>query len=120
MQELNRESGWDKLMKEASEELRSWRQKHNRASFTAIEEKVDEQLSRVRKQVLQDLAMSSTNADIAVQAEEGRAKCPSCGAQLRSEGKRRRVLVTEHEQEIELERSYASCPECGDSLFPPG
>lgn len=30
-----------------------------------------------------------------------------------------RTLVTEHDQTIELSRSYATCPECGAGLFPP-
>lgn len=120
MNAMNRASGWEKLMEEAEEALRRWRGKHSRATFAEIEDEVDEQLSRVRKQIIQDLAMSSASADIAIQTEERRPTCPNCGAKLVSEGKRRRVLITEHEQEVELERSYASCPECGVSFFPPG
>jgi len=113
-------SDWEALMKEASQELRTWRQGHSRATFTEIEEEVDEKLARVRKQILQDMVMASTRADIVRTAKAERPRCPSCGATLRSEGKRRRGLITDYEQEIELVRSYASCPECGDSFFPPG
>jgi ribosomal protein S27AE len=114
------ENDWEALMKEASQELRTWRQRHGRATFTEIEEEVDEKLARVRKQILQDMVMASARADIVRKAKAERPSCPSCGVTLRSEGKRRRGLITDHEQEIELVRSYASCPECGDSFFPPG
>lgn len=120
MNEQGNESGWEALMKEASQELTTWRQQHSRATFTEIEEEVDEKLARVRKQILQDLAMASASADIAWKAKEERPSCPSCGAKLRSEGKQRRGLLTDHDQEIELVRSYASCPECGVSFFPLG
>lgn len=120
MNESSISSSWEALMKEVSEELAGWRQRHGQATFTEIEDEVDEKLAVVRKQILEDLVMASASADIARKAKEERPSCPSCGAKLRSEGKHRRGLLTEHEQELVLIRSYASCPSCGVSLFPPG
>jgi len=111
---------WQELMETASEEMVKWRKKHKQARFTEIEQEVDGHLAGVRRQILQDMLLASESADIRSQEEGSRPKCPGCGVEIVSEGKRRRRLTTEHEQTIELNRSYASCPECGMSFFPPG
>ena len=110
---------WQELMEAAAEEMAQWRREHKRARFTEIEQEVDVHLARVRRQILQDMALASEKADIKSMDKGMRPKCESCGVELRSEGKRKHGLMTEHEQRIELERSYASCPECGVSFFPP-
>jgi YgiT-type zinc finger domain-containing protein len=46
-------------------------------------------------------------------------KCPSCGREMYSKGKKRRRVVTS-QGEIEVERGYHYCDECGRGLFPPG
>ena len=112
--------GWQELMKTASEEMEKWRKENKQARFTDIEREVDGRLAVVRRQILEDMLLASESADIRSQAEGMRPKCPGCGVELRSEGKQKRRLTTEHEQTIELNRSYASCPECGMSFFPPG
>lgn len=111
---------WQEMMGAATEEMAKWREENKQARFTEIEEEVDGRLAIVRRQILQDMLLASANADIANQEKGMRAKCPECGVGVRSEGKRKRGLTTEREQQIELERSYASCPECGMSFFPPG
>lgn len=112
--------GWQELMKMATEEMTKWRKENKQARFTEIEGEVDGRLAVVRRQILEDMLLASESADIAGQEKGKRVKCPECGVEMRSEGKRKRMLTTEREQRIELERSYASCPECGMSFFPPG
>jgi ribosomal protein S27AE len=53
-------------------------------------------------------------------SEAERPRCPQCGTLLTAQGTPTRTLVTEHDQTIELSRSYATCPQCGAGLFPPG
>lgn len=45
-------------------------------------------------------------------------KCPSCGGEMYSKGKKRRRVVTS-QGEIEVERGYHYCDECRRGLFPP-
>ena len=111
---------WQELMEAATEEMAKWRKEHKQARFTEIEQEVDQRLAGVRRQILQDMMLASESADIGGQVEGMRPKCPDCSVEVRSEGKRKRRLTTEHEQTIELSRSYASCPRCGMSFFPPG
>lgn len=119
---MNREikNRWQELLDAASEEIVDWREVNKRANFSEIEREVDEKLAVVRKQILQDMLLASDSAEIKKLEKEKRPKCVNCGVPLRSEGKRSRSLTTDHEQVIELIRSYASCPECGMSFFPPG
>lgn len=46
-------------------------------------------------------------------------ECPSCGGEMYSKGKKRRRVVTS-QGEIEVEREYHYCDECRRGLFPPG
>ncbi len=109
----NRE--WDKLYEQASEEVSEWRKEHPKATFLQIAAQVDEQLSRVRARMLEDMALASESARAGTVA-----KCPECGRELRATGKHKRKLLTEHDEQIALTRSYALCPSCDQSFFPPG
>lgn len=119
MKKEERKSKWKELLDAASDEIVEWRVANKRANFGEIERKVDENLAVVRKQILEDMLLASESADIKVIEKEKRPKCKKCGVSLRSEGKRKRSLTTDHEQVVELTRSYASCSECGESFFPP-
>lgn len=110
---------WQELLDVASDEVVDWREENKRANFGEIEKEVDENLAVVRKQMLEDMLLASESTDIRELEKGKRPKCENCGVGLRSEGKRKRSLTTDHEQVIELNRSYASCPECGESFFPP-
>ena len=111
---------WNDLFEEATEAMSQWRARHRRATFNEIESTVDEELARVRARLLQDLALASASRDWSGQRAEERPKCPECGRALQSNGRRRRDLVTNQEQAIELRRSHGRCPECRTSFFPPG
>jgi ribosomal protein S27AE len=100
--------------------MKEWRRQHPKATFQEMESALDEQLARLRAQMLQDMALTSPKADLPKISEAERPTCPACGVRLEAQGKQIRTLVTEHDQAIELSRSYATCPQCGAGLFPPG
>jgi ribosomal protein L34E len=112
--------------------LKEWRLQHPRASLREIEQALDEKLSRVRARMLEDIALSSraarlgerNEADQASRSADGksaaeRPRCPKCGGPLESRGEQARTLITNHNQEIRLTRSYGYCPACEAGLFPP-
>ena len=88
--------------------------------MTEIEDTVDNELARMRAQMIQDLALASETADLGSMAKEERPKCPHCGEPLTANGKQTRELTTDHEQGVELKRSKGYCRHCKLSFFPPG
>lgn len=114
------ETRWQPLSHEVIHAMKEWRRQHPRATFQEIESSLDAELARLRAQMLKDLALSSPRADLPTMTEAERPRCPECGTRLDAQGTQRRTLVTEHDQTIELARSYATCPQCGAGLFPPG
>lgn len=114
------EQRWQPLSQEVFHAIQEWRRQHRRATFQEIESSLDAQLARLRTQMLQDLAQSSPSADLPTMREAERPRCAACGTVLEAQGSQMRTLLTEHDQTIELSRSYATCPECGAGLFPPG
>ena len=90
------------------------------ATFTEIETTLDEEMARVRAQMLEELVLDSASADWRGKEASERPKCPLCGTAVQANGEYKRQLVTEHEQNIELRRRHGRCPKCGASFFPPG
>lgn len=113
------ESRWQPLSQAVICAMRDWRRLHPRATFKEIETALDEQLAHLRAQMLQDTALTSPRADLPTLNETERPRCPQCGSVLNAQGPETRTLVTEHDQPIQLSRSYATCPKCGAGLFPP-
>lgn len=113
------ESRWQPLSQDVIRAMRDWRRQHPRATFKEIETALDEQLARLRAQMLQDTALTSPSAELPTMNETERPRCPQCGSVLNAQGTETRTLVTEHDQTIKLPRSYATCPQCGAGLFPP-
>ena len=114
------EARWQPLSQEVLQAMKEWRRQHPRATLQEIETALDAQLARLRAQMLQDTALTSPSADLPTMSEAERPRCPQCGTLLTAQGIQTRALVTEHDQTIELARSYATCPQCGAGLFPPG
>ncbi len=110
---------WRALSAEVISGMVGWRQEHPKASFNEIERALDERLTRLRAQMLQDTALLSAAADVS-QAEAGeRPLCPQCGARVEARGLRTRRLTSAHEQRLALKRSYVVCPACQTGFFPP-
>lgn len=97
-----------------------WRKEHPEATLTEIEEEVDDRVSQMRTQMVQDLALQGRTVDLTSLAKEKRPRCPQCGRPVQANGKQERKLITEHNQRIELERSQAYCPHCQVTFFPSG
>lgn len=100
--------------------MADWRAAHPQATFSEIEEALDERLNQLRARLLADLALASTAADVQGATAEERPRCGRCGAVMQARGQSRRGLVTQGGAEVRLQRSYATCPTCGDGSFPPG
>jgi hypothetical protein len=113
------EARWQPLSQDVIRAMRDWRRQHPRATFKEIETALDEQLARLRAQMLQDTALTSPSADLPTMSQTERPRCPQCGSVLNAQGTETRTLVTEHDQTIKLPRRYATGPQCGAGLFPP-
>lgn len=110
---------WEGSAQEVFVGLREWRELHPRASLAEIETELDRRLSRVRAQMLTDLALASRAAEVGRVGPAERPRCSTCGGKLVSEGTRRRTLQTVTDQTVTLERDYARCTACGGRFFPP-
>ncbi len=118
------EARWQREIDEVMTGMKEWRLQHPKASLREIEHALDEKLSRVRARMLEDIALSSKAAKLSESSpdEESvseRPRCPKCGGPLESRGEQERTLITNHNQEIRLTRSYGYCPVCEAGLFPP-
>ncbi len=117
---MNKEDKWAESFRQASDEVSQWRKKQPKATFSNIENQVDENLARIRADMIQDLVAASELADFKRLPAKERPKCPVCGKPLASNGQQKRQLVTSHEQVVELARSKGYCAHCRVSYFPPG
>lgn len=111
---------WDELAAEVLSGMKEWRLSHPKATLRQIEQALDERLAKMRARMLQDAALASAAADIQAAQEAERPACPACGARLEGRGTAVRRLTTQHDQTLDLARSYGVCPQCGAGFFPPG
>jgi hypothetical protein len=118
-EEMSERDEWVRKFRQASSEISDWRGQHPRASLTEIENTVDEELAKVRAEMIQELALESAMTDIKQLPTEDRPKCPKCGRPLAANGKQKRKITTTYEQSVELERSKGYCRHCRASYFPP-
>ena len=116
---MTKRDKWTVSFQEASDTVSSWREAHPRATFTEIENNVDEQLAQLRTKMIQDLVQESKLINIPDLPGEERPPCPVCGKPLAANGTQTRQLITHHDQVIELERSKGYCRRCRVSFFPP-
>ena len=100
--------------------MKEWRLQHPKATLREIERALDERLGRMRARMLQDAVLASSAADIKAAQEAERPACAGCGGALVERAKAVRRLVTQHNQTLELERSYGVCSQCGAGVSPPG
>jgi hypothetical protein len=111
---------WDALAEEVMSGMKEWRLQHPKATLRQIDLALDEGLAKMRVRMLQDAALASAAADLQATQEAERPVCPQCGARLEGRGREVRRLTTQHNQTLELARSYGVCPQCGAGFFPPG
>jgi hypothetical protein len=117
---MTKRENWIAKFEEASENLNEWRKQKPKATFTEIENNVDQQLAKVRTEMIKELAMESELTDFKQLKGKERPKCPGCGKPLAANGKQKRRLRTTQGEEVELERRKGYCRDCRASFFPPG
>jgi YgiT-type zinc finger domain-containing protein len=97
--------------------LAAWHAAHPDAPLAEIEAAVEEQVNRLRTQLLRERVA-------AVAAQEPPAgdppTCPACGTPLQRRGRRARTLTARGGGTLHVERPYYACPACGGGIFPPG
>jgi YgiT-type zinc finger domain-containing protein len=112
-------TGWGRLGEEVWLGVAEWRAAHPKATFSEIEQAVEEQMARIRTRVMADVALATATSDIAALPEDARPSCPECGGSLEARGKRTREVLTLRGDTVSLPRSYTVCRACGQGLFPP-
>ncbi len=110
---------WPSLSAEVVTAMADWRTQHPRATLAEIEAALDERLTRLRAQMLQDAALASPVADWTTQPAAPPPACPTCGHPWQARGLATRQLQTHGGPELALPRRYATCPSCEAGLFPP-
>lgn len=98
---------------EAIDRMLVKRKTQERTSLTEIE--------RLALDLRQEVGEKATQ--VLVNAAEGPSvsgpKCPTCGEEMHSKGRKRRRVVT-RSGEIDLGRTYYYCERCKQGFFPPG
>ena len=97
---------------QAQHDLAAWHATHPDATLAEIETAVEEQLTRVRAQLIEERTQEGVR--------EGHPMCRTCGTTMVPRATTRRRLVLRGDEPLDLERSYVVCPSCGEGLFPPG
>ena len=111
---------WTELAEVAMSEMKEWRIEHPRATLSEIESALDERFARLRVRMLTDVAMASAAAEMTNAEGREAVACPECGQEVEARGKQERLLTSQQNQVVRLERSYAVCPQCGAGFFPSG
>lgn len=100
------------LMAEVEQAMTVWRSTHPHATFAEIEQAVEEQITRIRVQLLEQV--------VAAGPTQEQPSCPACGTTMVPRSHAERQLTVRGDDAVHLQRSYAVCPSCGRGLFPPG
>ena|SRR5947209_18444696 len=102
----------DETYSQTRDALASWHARHPRATLAEIEAAVEEQVNRLRADLIEER--------IDVTFCEEQPHCTQCGATMKPHSHNRRTVVLRGDQSLPIERSYVVCPACGAGLFPPG
>jgi YgiT-type zinc finger domain-containing protein len=105
--------GWQELTAAVEAELEAWHAAQPAATLAEIEEAVEQQVSRLRAQLVQE------RLDAAAATDGERPACPACGGRLQARGRRRRTLTVRGGHAVHVERPYYTCAQCERGLFPP-
>lgn len=102
----------DDLYRQVQADLAAWHSVHPRATFAEIEAAVEEQVSQLRAQLIEERTTAGFR--------EEQPLCEKCGTTMQPRARSRRTVILRGDEQLELERSYVVCPRCGAGLFPPG
>ena len=111
---------WQQISEAVLQGVAQWRAEHAKATWREIDQALDEQLRRLRSQLLQDTAQQSQKCRWNELSPQQRPECPDCQQTLLSRGRHTRTLQSNGGACIPLERTYGTCPQCGSGGFPPG
>jgi transposase-like protein len=97
-----------------TQKMSQWQQANPDATLTEMEEAVEAELAKLRKQLVEEMVREKEAASQEI------PECPQCGEKMVKNGQRRREVKGKEGQTIELERQQWRCLSCGATLFPPG
>ena len=117
MQPEELQESWKEQGEEAVATVAQWRVAHPKATLAEIEQAVDEQMNRLRAQLIEQAAQASVAAES--EASQGLV-CEQCGQALQARGRRDGGGRRREESRVEVERTYVTCPQCGGGFFPSG
>ncbi|HEY6409027.1 MAG TPA: hypothetical protein VIY29_16320 [Ktedonobacteraceae bacterium] len=84
--------------------LTQWRKEHPKATWAEIEAAIDEQITQVRAQLIQDVVQMEESEEWSEMPEEERPKCATCGKPLWARGKQTRWVQTKGGEAVKLTR----------------
>jgi YgiT-type zinc finger domain-containing protein len=99
---------------ELSWKMSQWQKANPHATLTEMEEAVETELAKLRKQLVEEMVRDKEAAS------QEAPDCPQCGQKMVKNGRRQRELKGKEGQTIVLERQQWRCLACGATLFPPG
>jgi uncharacterized UBP type Zn finger protein len=99
---------------ELSRKMSQWQQANPHATLTEMEEAVEAELAKIRKQLVEEMVQEK---EAALQEAPD---CAHCGESMVKNGRRQRELKGKEGQTIELDRQQWRCLTCGATLFSPG
>lgn len=94
--------------------MSQWQVENPNATLTEIEEAVEVELAKLRKQLVETM-VSEKEAD-----QQTVPNCPQCGEPMVKNGQRKRKLTSKEGQTLVMNRQQWRCLNCGATLFPPG
>lgn len=99
---------------EVIKRIQQWNKDNPKATLTEIEEAVDAELSRLRRQIVEEITGGRSEVG------EETLVCPNCETTMVKNGKKKRELRSKGGEKLTLKRQQMRCLECGMTLFPPG
>jgi len=99
--------------------MTQWRKEHPKATWAEIEAAVDEQISQLRAQLLQDMVQMGEPEQWSELPDEERPKCASCGKPLVARGKQTRLPANDGRRSGQADTDVWHLPCVRSRLFPP-
>ena len=99
---------------ELTRKMSQWQKANPHATLTDMEEAVEAELAKLRKQLVEEMVREKEAAN------QEAPDCPQCGQEMVKNGRRQRELKGKEGQTLQLDRQQWRCLACGATLFPPG